>query len=105
MSQNWQSFDSKTIQKCLDCSTRFIERENDGYASQLQHILERIAKSVPENWGTDRTDTRWMIAQTFFQYIDNIFYPYLIQRGAQLHVILFVKGYKSVEYFGLSTKY
>lgn len=36
-----------------------------------------------------------MIAETFFKYIKDIFYPYLLSSKAELPVILFVDGHAS----------
>lgn len=56
-----------------------------------QHILD----SVPPNWGVGRSDTGWMKAEVFYEYIANVFHPFLIDNNIQFPVILFVDGHKS----------
>lgn len=56
-----------------------------------QHILD----SVPPNWGVGRSDTGWMKAEVFYEYIANVFHPFLIENNIQFPVIFFIDGHKS----------
>ncbi|XP_072394966.1 uncharacterized protein [Diabrotica undecimpunctata] len=60
-----------------------------------QRIPEKVAKGINPKWGVGRSDNGWMTAETFYQYIANVFYPHLIENNIKLPVILFVDGYKS----------
>lgn len=60
-----------------------------------QRIPEKITKTVNADWGIGRSDNGWMTAETFFQYIANVFHPYLIEKNVTLPVLLFVDGHKS----------
>ncbi|XP_050500978.1 uncharacterized protein LOC126880945 [Diabrotica virgifera virgifera] len=60
-----------------------------------QRIPEKVAKGINPKWGVGRSDNGWMTAETFYQYIANVFYPHLIENNIKLPVILFVDGHKS----------
>lgn len=51
--------------------------------------------SIPPNWGVGRSDTGWMKSEVFYEYISNIFYPFVVESGIQFPVILFVDGHTS----------
>ena len=61
----------------------------------LQRIPQDIIRNVPENWGIGRSDNGWMKSEVFFEFIGNVFYPYLVQNNIQLPVVLFVDGHKT----------
>lgn len=48
-----------------------------------------IAISVPKDWCIGRSDTGWMCAKTFFEYITNVFNPWLEQNNIQKPVFFF----------------
>lgn len=54
-----------------------------------------VINSVPTNWGVGHSDTGWMKSEVFYEYIANIFHPFLIEKCIKLPVILFVDGHKS----------
>ena len=60
-----------------------------------KRIPEKIAVTVNSNWGIGRSDNGWMTSETFFDYIKNIFYPYLIENNVEFPVVLFLDGHKS----------
>lgn len=60
-----------------------------------KRIPEKISMTIPEDWGIGRSDNGWMTAQTFYEYIANVFHPYLLKQGVELPVILFIDGHKS----------
>jgi len=51
--------------------------------------------SIPPNWRVGQPDTGWMKSEIFYEYISNIFYPFVVESGIQFPVILFVDGHKS----------
>jgi len=65
-------------------------------------IPQDILKSVPPQWGIGHSDSGWMKSEVFYEYIANIFHPFLIEKGIKLPVILFVNGHKSHLSFQLS---
>lgn len=68
-----------------------------------KRIPQNILKSVPTNWGIGLSDSGWMKSETFYEFIANIFHPFLLQNNIKLPVILFVDGHKSHLTYQLST--
>jgi len=60
-----------------------------------KRITEKIAQSVPAKWGIARSDRGWMMCEVFYEYIANIFRPFLTSQGVKFPVVLFVDGHKS----------
>lgn len=60
-----------------------------------KRLPEKIASSVPPKWGIGRSDTGWMTADVFNQFITEIFAPYLTENNITKPVILFIDGHKS----------
>ncbi|CAH2097239.1 unnamed protein product [Euphydryas editha] len=58
-------------------------------------IPANIAKNVPETWAIGKSESGWMCGETFFEYVANVFNPWLIEEGIQKPVLLFVDGHKS----------
>ncbi len=54
-----------------------------------------VAKSVPKTWGIGRSDNGWMTCATFYEYMANVFIPWLRKSGIKLPVIFFVDGHVS----------
>lgn len=60
-----------------------------------KRIPRDIAESVPSNYAIGRSDSGWMVSETFYEYIANIFYPRLIKSNVQFPVLVFMDGHKS----------
>ncbi|XP_068896460.1 uncharacterized protein [Tenebrio molitor] len=60
-----------------------------------KRIPKELALSVPGTWGTGRSDSGWMTAATFFEYVANVFYNWLVEKQITFPVILFIDGHKS----------
>ncbi|KAH9627760.1 hypothetical protein HF086_001774 [Spodoptera exigua] len=54
-----------------------------------------IANSVPRDWCIGRSDTGWMCARTFYEYITNVFNPWIEKNNIPKPVILFLDGHRS----------
>lgn len=54
-----------------------------------------VVNSVPHDWFLGRSDTGWMVSETFYEYIANGFNKWLIENNVPKPVILFVDGHKS----------
>lgn len=67
-----------------------------------QRIPQNIIKSVLSQWGIGHSDSGWMKSEVFYEYVANIFHPFLIEKGIKFPVILFVDGHKSHLTFQLS---
>lgn len=60
-----------------------------------KRIPKAVVDKVPQNWGIGRSENGWMTGETFFEYIVNIFSPWLLAQKIQFPVILFLDGHKS----------
>lgn len=60
-----------------------------------KRIPRDIASSMPESWGIGRSDSGWMVSATFYEFVANIFYPWLEENRIQLPVLFLLDGHKS----------
>lgn len=62
---------------------------------KYDRVPRDIAESVPDDWGIGKSESGWMNGATFFEYISNIFHPFLIKENITRPVILFIDGHVS----------
>lgn len=92
------SFSSNDDKECL---TTLITCNASGSILPPMVVFnyKRIPKSVTENfpqhWAIGKSDSGWMTAETFYEYIANIFHPWIIAENIPLPVILFLDGHTS----------
>ncbi|XP_062703942.1 uncharacterized protein LOC134286347 [Aedes albopictus] len=60
-----------------------------------QRIPGGIALTAPPDWGIGRTESGWMTGNAFYDFLKNVFQPWLVREGIPLPVLLFVDGHKS----------
>jgi len=60
-----------------------------------KRIPLHIAQSLPDNWAIGRSDSGWMVSATFYEYVANVVYPWLVENKIEFPVILYVDGHKS----------
>uniref|UniRef100_A0A1B0DJ12 Uncharacterized protein n=1 Tax=Phlebotomus papatasi TaxID=29031 RepID=A0A1B0DJ12_PHLPP len=53
------------------------------------------AKSAPPNWGIGKSESGWMTGATFYEYIGNVFLPFLNEKNIKRPVIVFLDGHSS----------
>jgi len=58
-----------------------------------KRIPKNILSSVPANWGIGLSDSGWLKLETFYEFIVNIFHPFLLESNIKLSVLLFVDGH------------
>lgn len=58
-------------------------------------IPAAIAESVPSEWGIGRSESGWMNSENFFEYVANIFVPWLEKEKIVKPVIMFLDGHVS----------
>ncbi|KAJ8937533.1 hypothetical protein NQ314_011801 [Rhamnusium bicolor] len=68
-----------------------------------ERIPPDISNLMPKGWDSGKSESGWMNGQTFYEYMSNIFYPWLISKKIVLPVILFVDGHTSHLTMELST--
>lgn len=54
-----------------------------------------ITRSVPDGWGIGHSESGWMQKELFYEYVANVFHPFLIKEKIKMPVILFVDGHRS----------
>lgn len=62
-----------------------------------QRLPRDIVESIPPDYFIGRSDSGWMIAPTFYEYVANCFYPWLIKNSIQFPVLLLVDGHTSIQ--------
>ncbi|XP_072400806.1 uncharacterized protein [Diabrotica undecimpunctata] len=60
-----------------------------------ERIPKHIVSQVPKGWSIGKSTSGWMTSESFFEYITNIFYPWLLSENIQFPVILYLDGHKS----------
>lgn len=60
-----------------------------------KRIPRDVAFSIPDSYFIGRSDSGWMVSETFYEYITNCFHPWLLENKIQLPVVLFLDGHKS----------
>lgn len=53
-----------------------------------QRIPQDIVNSVPPNWGIGHSESGWMKSEVFYEFIANIFYPFVVEKGIKFPIIL-----------------
>ncbi|XP_044597282.1 uncharacterized protein LOC123273870 [Cotesia glomerata] len=53
-----------------------------------------IANSLPKGFAIGRSDTGWINSANFYEYIANVLYPRLIERGTKFPVLILCDGHK-----------
>lgn len=61
-----------------------------------------ILESIPEGIKWEKSDSGWMTTEVFYNYIKDIFHPYLVEKEVQFPVILYVDGHKTHLTYSLS---
>lgn len=67
-----------------------------------QRLPSSIVKDVPESWAFGRSSNGWMTSETFYEYITNCFYPWIVKNEIVLPIVLFVDGHASHVTYHLS---
>lgn len=62
---------------------------------KYERIPGYISSSVNPKWGIGRSESGWMCGPTFYEYITNIFDPWLDEMKIERPVILFIDGHAS----------
>lgn len=60
-----------------------------------KRIPRQVVEKVPHNWGIGRSENGWMTGETFFEYVANIFHPWLTAQNIKFPIILFLDGHTS----------
>ncbi|XP_030767162.1 uncharacterized protein LOC115890938 [Sitophilus oryzae] len=84
-----------------DCLTVLITGNAAGTLAppMVMYPYERIPKhivlKVPKTWAIGKPPSGWMTSESFYEYVTNLFYPFLIAEKIEFPVILYLDGHKS----------
>ncbi|KAG6448525.1 hypothetical protein O3G_MSEX005530 [Manduca sexta] len=62
---------------------------------KYKRMSTEVLDNAPNGWGVGKTDKGWMTGESFYEYVANVFIPYLKEKEIELPVILFLDGHKS----------
>lgn len=60
-----------------------------------KRLPNNIKSTVSSWWGLGNTESGWMTMESFYEYVANVFYPWLQQQEISLPVVLFLDGHSS----------
>lgn len=60
-----------------------------------KRVPKAVIDKIPPQWGVGRSENGWMTGETFYEYVANIFHPWLVTNKIEMPVILFVDGHTS----------
>lgn len=84
-----------------ECVTALLGGSASGKMTppMMIHSYKRMPAAVllnnPAKWSVGISETGWQTQQTFYEYMTNIFYKWLLEEKVQFPVILFIDGHKS----------
>lgn len=56
---------------------------------------KEVVNSLPEKWFLGKSETGWMVSETFFEYVANGVHSWLNENNVQRPILLFIDGHKS----------
>lgn len=60
-----------------------------------QRLPADIINSAPNGWAIGKNASGWMNQETFYYYLKNVFYPWIVKSNIPQPILLFVDGHKS----------
>ncbi|XP_075975831.1 uncharacterized protein LOC142976394 isoform X1 [Anticarsia gemmatalis] len=84
-----------------ECLTVLVNVSADGNVAPpmvlfpYERLPNNIKSTVPSGWGLGNTESGWMNMESFYEYVANVFYPWLRQQEITLPVALFLDGHTS----------
>ncbi|CAD6208597.1 GSCOCG00012747001-RA-CDS [Cotesia congregata] len=58
-------------------------------------VPKKIVDNTPTGWGIGLSDNGWMTTETFYEYITNVFYPWLVEQQTEFPVVLYMDNHSS----------
>lgn len=60
-----------------------------------QSIPKDVIKIAPPNFSFGHSENGWMTAKNFYEYVTNVFFPWVVQSNIKLPIILYIDGHCS----------
>uniref|UniRef100_A0A1B0DCC6 DDE-1 domain-containing protein n=1 Tax=Phlebotomus papatasi TaxID=29031 RepID=A0A1B0DCC6_PHLPP len=70
-----------------------------------ERMPSKVMENIPYGWGVGRNKGGWMNGPNFYEWTANIFYNWLVVKGIELPVILYLDGHTSHRTMELSLFY
>lgn len=97
---------SKSVYKVIDgdekenLTTLFIVNAKGQMAPPMivywyKRLPYSVTSKIPSGWSVGTTEKGWMTAESFYEYITNVFHPWLISERIQKPIILYLDGHSS----------
>ena len=55
-----------------------------------EDVPKKILENIPSDWGVGCSELGWMTVETFYEYITNVFYPWLLKENIEFPVLLYL---------------
>ena len=65
------------------------------YKQNIPYDIIKAVGSVDPSWAIGKSESGWMTTLTFFDYISQVFNPWLTEHQVQRPVLVFADGHKS----------
>lgn len=65
------------------------------YKYVSNHIPKKILENCPNGWGIGNSENGWMTSETFYEYIANVFHPWLLKQDIVFPIVLYLDGHSS----------
>ncbi|XP_077268790.1 uncharacterized protein LOC143900891 [Temnothorax americanus] len=92
---NFINNDEKECLTTLICGSASGKIASPMVIFSYKRIPGHIARSMPKDWSIGHSENGWMTGETFYEYIANIFYPWLVKNAIMFPVVLFLDGHSS----------
>lgn len=93
---------NRTVNDEKECLTVLLTISADGAIPPplvlfpyKRYVPSSIIVNMPKKWGIGHSESGWMTSETFYEYITNVFHPWLKDNSIPLPVILFLDGHSS----------
>lgn len=60
-----------------------------------ESVPKKLLDNFPSGWGIGISETGWMTKETFYEYIANVFYQWLLKENIKFPIIIYLDGHSS----------
>ena len=65
------------------------------YKQHIPHDIAEAVEAVDPTWAIGKSETGWMTSATFYDYMSQVFEPWLVQSNIPRPVLVYANGHKS----------
>ncbi|XP_063215801.1 uncharacterized protein LOC134527237 [Bacillus rossius redtenbacheri] len=62
---------------------------------KYERLPQDIVAGIPSEWGIGKSPNGWMTGEVFYEFLTNIFHPWLVKKEITLPAIIFIDGHSS----------